>query len=266
MNTPSHHRVHHGRDAKYIDRNHAGVFIIWDRMFGTFQEEEEEPNFGLVSPLQSWNPLWGQVHYFVKLAKTSATAPDWADKLRVWYKSPSFVPKGLEQNGPSAQEKWENGIYKTYDPFIPTGLKPYILLHFTGILILSVSFLNLVSELDGTDWVAYGQMVATSGLVFWTLLCLGGISESRRWVRILEPLRLVTLCATMILTAGRLFGLSDYAGPWFVAGNVAIAAVSLVWVLAYWRHFTVPYDMTPGSGNMSAQDDPTPIPETQTAA
>jgi len=71
MHTPSHHRVHHGRDAKYIDRNHAGVFIIWDKMFGTFQEEEEEPNYGLVSPLQSWNPVWGQVHYFAKLARRS---------------------------------------------------------------------------------------------------------------------------------------------------------------------------------------------------
>jgi len=57
LNTPSHHRVHHGRDPKYIDRNHAGTFIIWDKMFGAFQNEEETPTYGITKPLDSWNPV-----------------------------------------------------------------------------------------------------------------------------------------------------------------------------------------------------------------
>lgn len=55
FNTPSHHRVHHGSDLKYLDKNHAGVLIIWDRWFGTFQEEEETPNYGLTKNLDSFN-------------------------------------------------------------------------------------------------------------------------------------------------------------------------------------------------------------------
>ncbi|MEM7439944.1 MAG: sterol desaturase family protein [Pseudomonadota bacterium] len=57
MNTPSHHRVHHGSDMKYLDKNYAGIFIIWDRMFGSFQEEEETPRYGLVRDFDSQNPI-----------------------------------------------------------------------------------------------------------------------------------------------------------------------------------------------------------------
>ncbi len=59
LNTPSHHRVHHGRNPRYIDRNYAGVLIVWDRVFGTFEPETERPVYGITAPLQSHNPLWG---------------------------------------------------------------------------------------------------------------------------------------------------------------------------------------------------------------
>ncbi|HMT30288.1 MAG TPA: sterol desaturase family protein, partial [Bacteroidia bacterium] len=55
LNTPSHHRVHHGSDPRYLDKNHGGTLIIWDRLFGTFKEEDVEPHYGITTPLQSWN-------------------------------------------------------------------------------------------------------------------------------------------------------------------------------------------------------------------
>lgn len=57
LNTPSHHRVHHGSDDKYLDKNYAGILIIWDRLFGTFQKEEERPRYGLTTDFESKNPL-----------------------------------------------------------------------------------------------------------------------------------------------------------------------------------------------------------------
>src|ERR1700733_5274013 len=68
LNTASHHRVHHGVNPKYIDTNYAGIFILWDRLFGTFQVEEEEPVYGTVKPLASFNPLWANAHYWVEMA------------------------------------------------------------------------------------------------------------------------------------------------------------------------------------------------------
>ena len=61
LNTPSHHRVHHGTDDIYVDKNYAGAFIVWDRMFGTFTEEEVTPKFGVIKPLRSWNPTWANL-------------------------------------------------------------------------------------------------------------------------------------------------------------------------------------------------------------
>lgn len=69
FNTPSHHRVHHGSDLKYLDKNHAGVLIIWDRMFGTFQAEEEKPTYGLTSNIKSYNLFDVEFHEWINMLK-----------------------------------------------------------------------------------------------------------------------------------------------------------------------------------------------------
>jgi sterol desaturase/sphingolipid hydroxylase (fatty acid hydroxylase superfamily) len=69
FNTPSHHRVHHGSDIKYLDKNHAGILIIWDRMFGTFQEEEEHPTYGLTRNIQTFNPLRIAFHEWIDMLR-----------------------------------------------------------------------------------------------------------------------------------------------------------------------------------------------------
>ncbi|MEM8652952.1 MAG: sterol desaturase family protein, partial [Pseudomonadota bacterium] len=69
MNTPSHHRVHHGSNPKYLDKNYGGIFIIWDRMFGTFEEEREEVVYGLVKPIESVNPFVAFLHGFYRLGR-----------------------------------------------------------------------------------------------------------------------------------------------------------------------------------------------------
>jgi sterol desaturase/sphingolipid hydroxylase (fatty acid hydroxylase superfamily) len=67
LNTPSHHRVHHGINEEYLDKNYAGVLIIWDRMFGTYAEEKAEPRYGILKQLDSHNPLWANLHGWVEL-------------------------------------------------------------------------------------------------------------------------------------------------------------------------------------------------------
>ncbi len=69
FNTPSHHRVHHSSDLKYLDKNHAGILVIWDRMFGTFQEEEEKPNYGLTTNIETYNPLIIATHEWWSIIK-----------------------------------------------------------------------------------------------------------------------------------------------------------------------------------------------------
>jgi sterol desaturase/sphingolipid hydroxylase (fatty acid hydroxylase superfamily) len=76
MNTPSHHRVHHGTNPRYLDRNYAGVFIIWDRMFGTFEAEraDDPPRYGIIRNLASFNPLWVATHEWLGIARDLARA------------------------------------------------------------------------------------------------------------------------------------------------------------------------------------------------
>ena len=92
LNTPSNHRVHHGRNPKYIDRNHGGILIVWDRLFGTYQQEQEEPSYGITTPLASWNPVWANLHYWVELLQKAGRTPRLADKVRMFLKPPGWQP------------------------------------------------------------------------------------------------------------------------------------------------------------------------------
>jgi sterol desaturase/sphingolipid hydroxylase (fatty acid hydroxylase superfamily) len=90
FNTPSHHRVHHGSDLKYLDKNHAGILIIWDRMFGTFKKEEERPNYGLTKNIESFNPVvvafktWGDLFNKAKQSGSVKTAIKYFSKPPGW--------------------------------------------------------------------------------------------------------------------------------------------------------------------------------------
>lgn len=91
FNTPSHHRVHHGSNKQYHDKNYAGILIIWDRMFGTFEEEDEKVVYGITNPVNSVNPLNVFFHGLYRLALAVRNTPGFANKLRVLYKPPGAV-------------------------------------------------------------------------------------------------------------------------------------------------------------------------------
>jgi alkylglycerol monooxygenase len=100
--SPSNHRVHHAVNDKYLDRNYGGVLIIWDRLFGSFKEEDEKCVYGTRSPLNSWDPLWSNAEVYWALAKDSWHARNWLDKLRVWFKPPGWRPADVAARFPRA--------------------------------------------------------------------------------------------------------------------------------------------------------------------
>lgn len=91
MNTPSHHRVHHGRDPKYLDKNFASVFIIWDKLLGTFQREEEPPEYGVTTPPPNFNPITANLHFYQILWRESKKHRGIVAKLAVWLLPPEHV-------------------------------------------------------------------------------------------------------------------------------------------------------------------------------
>jgi sterol desaturase/sphingolipid hydroxylase (fatty acid hydroxylase superfamily) len=94
LNTPSHHRVHHGRDLKYLDKNHGGILIIWDRIFGTFQPEEGKPTYGLTRNLGSFNPVVIALRTWDDLLRRVSSAPRWRDRIGFLFGPPGWSPDG----------------------------------------------------------------------------------------------------------------------------------------------------------------------------
>ncbi len=105
MNTPSHHRVHHGSDIIYLDRNYAGVLIIWDRLFGSFQEELAKPNYGLTTNINTHNPLKIASHELIDLGKDVAKAPTVSDKFKYLLLGPGWSHDGEDQRAKVLQKK-----------------------------------------------------------------------------------------------------------------------------------------------------------------
>ncbi|MGI9232593.1 MAG: sterol desaturase family protein [Woeseiaceae bacterium] len=97
MNTPSHHRVHHGSNDKYIDKNYAGIFIVWDRLFGTFAEEKETVVYGITRPVDSVNPFVVFFHGLARLGQQVAKTKGLQNKLALLIKPPGWTPGDSSQ-------------------------------------------------------------------------------------------------------------------------------------------------------------------------
>lgn len=104
MNTPSHHRVHHGANVQYLDRNYAGIFIFWDRLFGTFEPEVEAVRFGLTKNIDSYNPVWVAFHEWVGIARDVWNAPTLAAAVSYVAAPPGWSPDGSTVTSRQMQE------------------------------------------------------------------------------------------------------------------------------------------------------------------
>ena len=108
MNTPSHHRVHHATNARYLDRNYAGVFIVWDRLFGTYTSERDDdrPRYGIVHQLGSFSLLWAAFHEWWGIAKDVRSAP-WRHKLGYLWRPPGWSHDGSRETSETLRAAWE---------------------------------------------------------------------------------------------------------------------------------------------------------------
>lgn len=193
MNTPSHHRVHHGVNPKYQDRNYAGVFITWDKWFGTWVPEEEEPVYGITHPLGSWNPVWANVHVFVEIWRTLRRTERWRDKWRVIWGSPSWRPAEV---GPSiVAPEVTHASRHDYDPEVAPPVARYAFAQFLVILVAAVQILKVAPALP---W----EQAAV--LVFYVVLSLSNLGlmlEGREWVFVPELARHIVLGGAAVALA-----------------------------------------------------------------
>jgi len=187
LNTPSHHRVHHGVNPEYVDRNYAGIFIIWDRLFGTFQKEEQEPVYGTVKPLASFNPLWANLEYWVQMASMARQSRRFIDKLEVWFMPPEWRPVDL--GGPVAVPEASRDAQRKYQLPVSRGLSAYVAVNFVMVTVATTVFLWIAAS------ARMNVLALLGGLILATVIAWGGLFESKRWALPLELARLVGVVA-----------------------------------------------------------------------
>jgi sterol desaturase/sphingolipid hydroxylase (fatty acid hydroxylase superfamily) len=194
FNTPSHHRVHHGINPQYIDKNHGGTLIVFDRLFGTFQEEEEAVVYGVTTPLNSWNPLWANVDYYVQFWRDWARMPGLGNKLRMWYHQPGWRP--AELGGTPAFRAVSPETQVKYETEVGQGTHYYVLAQFIGLLVATSWWLESVGRGWGTGKEQAVQLSVALFIVAGTA-GLGGLLERRSWAPLVEMLRLVGLALVL---------------------------------------------------------------------
>jgi sterol desaturase/sphingolipid hydroxylase (fatty acid hydroxylase superfamily) len=103
FNTASHHRVHHGSNRQYLDRNHGSIFIIWDRLFGTFEREDEPVRYGLTKNIKTYNPVKIATHEHIDILKDVASSTSWTERLSFAFRGPGWAYDRHAQRGDLAE-------------------------------------------------------------------------------------------------------------------------------------------------------------------
>jgi sterol desaturase/sphingolipid hydroxylase (fatty acid hydroxylase superfamily) len=191
MNTPSHHRVHHGIDPQYVDRNYAGIFIVWDRLLGTYEPEGREPVYGTVKPVLTWNALTANLLPWRDLWRMSASTRSLVDKVRVWVAPPEWRPADL--GGPVTVPPADPAKHPRYDPRAAKGLRAYVAAQFV------IAAAATVAYLWGESTARPAFLAACAVVFIATLAAWGALLEQKRWAWALEIGRLAAAAGLVVL-------------------------------------------------------------------
>ncbi|WP_339430454.1 MULTISPECIES: sterol desaturase family protein [unclassified Pseudomonas] len=191
--TPSNHRAHHAQNALYMDRNYGGVFILWDRLFGTFQEEDDnEPViFGVTTPLASWNPLWANLQFYAQLWNDARRAERKWDKLRIWFMRTGWRPADVAARYP--MNKPDLSQFRKFEVSIDSRQQWYVVAQFGVYIALGSYLMNLERSLP------VAALILGWGAVAFGVFALGVALENRPWALKVELLRLASNLALVWL-------------------------------------------------------------------
>lgn len=215
MVTPSNHRVHHGQNDRYIDRNHGGVFIVWDRLFGTFADETEAVRYGVTTPVRTFDPLRLQFSWWRLLWADAVATRSWRDKLRLWWMPTGWRPADVRAR------PWPKMGSEKFDCPSQAGLRWYAFAQFVAINALTLVYLASVKQ---AGWLL---PLLLGPLILFGCVSLGWLFEGRRALWRLEAVRLALLAAFALA-----WGLWLAPAQWlFGLGLAGLCAASLLWLV-----------------------------------
>lgn len=207
--TPSHHRVHHGQNERYIDKNYGGIFILWDRLFGTFEPERDDDPviYGVRKPLANWNPFWANLQVYDYLLFDARKTQRWRDKIGIWFRRTGWRPEDVAAAYPKMQA--DLGSFHKFSPTTSKGARRYAIAQFGVALAVTL-------------WI--GNLFATAGAVavllpcvfLWgLLLSLGLLNEGRSYARSFELVRVLVVTPLLL------------AAWYWTGGSLAASALGL---------------------------------------
>jgi len=229
MTTPSHHRVHHGRNEKYMDQNYSHIFIFWDKLFGTFVEEEEEPDYGITSGFEKANVIDTNFSYWKNLFTRASKTKTIKNKINVFLKGPAWTPEDVNHL-PNQFKTDINGERVPHKISIKKETQVYIVL---SVLITAVSFIGLLfiksqlaKEVGLYELITNKNIVSLVGIILISVLAHSAIIEDKRFWPIIDFVRLVSIFSLTI------FGFSNTEISFWLIPAIAIyCLVMLLWLV-----------------------------------
>lgn len=229
LTTPSHHRVHHARNEKYMDRNYAHIFIFWDRLFGSFKEEEEEPDYGITSGFERANPFRATFSYWRNLIIRAKRTKKISDKIKVFTKGPKWTPKDVDHL-PNDFKEDENGNRIPHKIPINNEKRAFILLN---VLITACSFIGLLfikSKMGGDAsfkvLISNRHILSLATIIIISVFAHSRLIEQKKFTLLSESLRLLSVVWLTI------YGFTSTAiSPWLIPLVTCYCLLMFLWLL-----------------------------------
>ncbi|MBS1958298.1 MAG: sterol desaturase family protein [Bdellovibrionales bacterium] len=191
LNTPYHHQVHHAANEIYWDRNYGGTFIIWDRMFGTYRDQTEEPYYGVTIHPKSWDATYLNLHWFIVIWKDMMAADHFIDKIKVCFMPPGWRPRNLP---PFEKSQWKNADTQIkYQTKAMPGSTAYLVAQ----LAISMAAMFLVIRKD--TFLTTGEQLWLSFVLWLNVTTWGAILERRSWIRTAEYVRIALFYGSLMV-------------------------------------------------------------------
>jgi len=222
--TPSHHRVHHAINPEYLDKNYSQIFIIWDKLFGTFQEElrEKPPVYGITRPVQTWNPIKINFQHLWLLIKDAWRAQSIKDKLRIWLMPTGWRPADVAEKYPVQKI---NDVYhfEKYDTKASTSLHVWAWVQLTMVLLFISYLFGTIAQINALD---SSYIFWYGGFVFVMIYALTDLMDRNKTAMLFEGIKCL-LGLYFIYTQKDWFGITTYAA-WMPSVIATYLLVSLV--------------------------------------
>lgn len=217
--TPAHHRVHHAINPQYLDKNYSQIFIIWDKLFGTFQPElaAVPPVYGITRPVRTWNPIKINFQHLWLLMTDAYRAQDWRDKLRVWWMPTGWRPADVAARYPV--DKIDDVYhFDKYNPATSAGLRVWAVVDMLLISALAAYFFGNLAGIGSPAIFLYGAFL------FVSIYSLAELMDGHRHAALYAGLRLL-VGAGILYVQGDWFGLGQHwaSGPWWVGVHLVAA-------------------------------------------